>query len=134
MMCSTDVSIGLSVCCRLWARLSRSLDPAEEVTAGLLVDVAQGQRVELRLGVAAQPVHEPLHDPGDQVGHHDRQKRRADVENPRPEQGGVPRAVVDAARRDDAVDARVSCLAEDARAVARETRAAALEYTSPPNH
>ena len=40
-------------------------DPAEQVAARLLVDVAQGEGVDLGLGLGPQPLHEPLHDAGD---------------------------------------------------------------------
>ena len=42
-------------------------DPAEQVAAGLAVDVAERQAVELVLDVGAQPVHRALHDAGEQV-------------------------------------------------------------------
>ena len=75
MSSSTDVSIWLSVCWRLWATLSRSLvTRLSRSPRGLVVDVAEREGVELGLGLLPQPEHQPLHDAGEDVA---RCRRRA---------------------------------------------------------
>ena len=61
-------------------------DPAEEVAAGLAVDVDEGEAVQLRLDVGPQPLHRPLDDARQQVGLGVGQDRRAHVEDQDPEQ------------------------------------------------
>ena len=73
---STEVSIWLSVCCMALGQVVEVVgDPAQRSPRCWLVDVAQGQRVDLGLRLLAQPEHEALHHPGERVGDEDAEHR-----------------------------------------------------------
>ena len=118
---STDVSIWLSVCWRLWATLSRSLvTRLSRSPRGWLVDVAERQRVELVLGrrpAAGTSAAARRRRACTAMTH--AEHRRRGVERDRLEQDAVQLAEVDAAAAGDAVDDDVGGPAEDPRARAR---------------
>ncbi len=72
--------------------------PAEQVTAGHAIDVAEWKAVELLLHFGPQTRHGALHDPGEHVGLQVRQHGRGDVEAEREQQRAVELREVDAVR------------------------------------
>ena len=73
---STEVSSWLIVCCRDWLDVVDVVgDPAQQLAARLLVEVAQRQPVDLVLDVGAHPPHRRLHDVVEQVAREPGQQR-----------------------------------------------------------
>ncbi len=94
---SSEVRIWLIVCCRLWRQVVDVVgDPAEQVAAGLAVDVAERQMVELALDRLAQREHRALHHTGEHVGLRVRQDPRRQVDRRDDEQLAVQCSEVDA--------------------------------------
>ncbi len=94
-------------------------DPAQQVAAGLAVDVPEREAVELVLDVAAELVHGPLHDAGEDVALEVLQHVRRDVHAGGGQQHLVQLGEVDAVPA-DAVDDDVGRVAEEAGAEHRE--------------
>ena len=74
-------------------------DAAEQVAAGLTVEVRQRHRVQLRLHVGAQAVHRALHHAGQHVRLQVRQRVAGEVQADGKPERGVQRGEVDARRR-----------------------------------
>ena len=71
-------------------------DAAEEVATRLVVDVAQRQPVDLRLGLLAQVQHRALHEAGDHPRRRHLQQRRHDVQRDGQPERAVELTEVDA--------------------------------------
>ena len=93
--------------------------PAQQVAAGLAVDVLERQPVELVLDRFAQPVHRALDDPGEDVRLRVRQRPRPEVHREHDQQLAVQLAEVDAGRAGRTLDDDVRRVAEQVRARAR---------------
>ena len=131
--CSVEVSSWLSVCCMPWARLSMSLvTRLRRSPAGLAVDVAQRQAVELGLDALPQPVHRPLDDPGQHVGLDVAEDGRPDVERHHEPQHPVQRGEVDGRRPavGEALEDHVGGPAEDLGADHRQAHAGQARTTT----
>ncbi len=97
--------------------------PAQQITAGLRVDVAEGQAAELVLDVGPQAVHGSLHDAGKRVRLQVREPGGADVESQHRDQHAAQRREVDVLATSDRVEDEVGPVAEDLRPQHRQRHA-----------